>query len=115
MADAKTRFEKFCASRQAPVQLEIAMADGFREDVPEQYRREYQRYLRRRVRPFGEQLIAREDVQMLEKLENLGWLTPELMDSFLHTAAQTHKNASLAWLLRRKQETYGYRKRDFSL
>ncbi len=113
--DYEMRYRKFRESKQPAVCLQIALEDFFGENTPETVRQAYEAYLRRRVRPAAEQIILEDDAQKLQKLEQMGWLTPELVDDFCRMAAKNHKGECLMWLLSRKQQVYGFRKPDFSL
>ncbi len=113
--DFGLRYQKFQESKQPAVCLQIALEDFFTEDAPETYRRDYEKYLQKRVRPAAEQIIRQDDVEKLQKIEQLGWLTPELVNAFTRMAAENHKGACLMWLLSRKQQVYGFQKPDFSL
>ncbi len=105
------RYQKFQESKQAAVKLDIALEDFFREE--ETHREVYGQYLRQRIRPAVEELIRREDLEKLEQLNQLGWLPP--VDDFLKLAAREKKNAAFVWLLRLKQEKYGFCEESFSL
>ena len=109
------RYEKFRESRHAAVKLEIALEEFFLEETPEKARKDYGDYLRLRIRPAVEELIAREDVEHLQALEDLGWIPHSQLDGFLGTAARLRKNAALVWLLGLKQATLGFPGEDFSL
>lgn len=107
------RYQKFQESKQAAVKLDIALEDFFQEEVPQAHREAYGQYLRQRIRPAVEALIRREDLERLEYFHQQGWLPP--VDDFLKLAAREQKNAAFVWLLRIKQERYGFTEENFSL
>ena len=107
------RYQKFWESKQAAVKLNIALEDFFQEEVTQAHRETYGRYLRQRIRPAVEELIRREDLEKLEFFLQQGWLPT--VDDFLKLAASEQKNAAFVWLLRIKQERYGFTEESFSL
>lgn len=115
MASYETRYETFLQSKQPPVALQLAMEDFFAPDLPEEYRKTYGDYLHRRIRPLAEKLIEQEDLDKLEILDQLQWLTPNLVDEFAKMAKDKQKSAALVWLLTKKQETYGFKRESFEL
>ena len=107
--------EKFKTTRQEPVRLAAALEGFFQEDLGPGERQEYGRYLRRRIRPAMEALIAGEELEKLEALERQGWFGERELEGFLETARRLEKPAALMWLLHLKNQKYGYREEDFSL
>lgn len=110
-------YQKFSESKQESVKLSAAL-DGFfvKNEHPEQgHRKEYADYLRRRIRPAMERLIENEDVEKMQILEELGWFGEKELEGFIKTARARKKTAAMVWLLRLKDEKYGYKDRDFSL
>ena len=108
------KFQKFRSSRQPQVCLEIAMEEFFRRDLPEEFRGEYEKYLHQRLRPMVAALIDRDQVEALQQVDELGWLSESLLEEFTLTAARSHKGPALMWLLEKRQQQ-GFRKPDFSL
>lgn len=78
-------------------------------------RSEYGRYLKNRIRPAVEKLIADNEIERLQVLEEKGFFGERELEGFLKTAREQNRSAVLLWLLRLKDEKYGYRDRDFSL
>lgn len=115
MASYEARYEAFLQSKQPPVALQLAMEDFFAPDLPEAYRKTYGEYLHKRIRPLAEKLIEQENLDKLEEIDRLGWLTPKLVDEFAKMAKDKQKSAALMWLLAKKQETYGFTKESFEL
>lgn len=78
-------------------------------------RSEYGRYLKNRIRPAVEKLIGDNEIERLQVLEEKGFFGERELEGFLKTAREQNRPAVLLWLLRLKDEKYGYRDRDFSL
>ena len=47
--------------------------------------------------------------------EDMGWFGEKELEGFIKAARVHKKTAALVWLLRLKDEKYGYKDRDFSL
>lgn len=109
----QARWQKFKESRQEPLRLAIALEDFFLPDCPTEARAGYEAYLRRRIRPAAAELVRTEDLDKLEQLSS--WLTGSLVEELLQLASKEQRSASLIWLLRLKQECYGFTPPDFSL
>lgn len=109
-------YEKFNGTTQEPVRLAVALRGFFLpHGVTDQQRQVFGAYLKRRIRPAVEALIELEDLDRLQRLEQLGWFNGPLVDSFLQTAIRQRKSAVIVWLLQRKAQLYGYPDRDLSL
>ena len=104
-------YQKFLSSRQPAVKLQIAADEFFNPDAD--HRQEYGTYLRSRILPAAQLLIDREDTEKLQVLRELGWLPGP--DELLRYAAQHGKMAAFAWLLELKQETIGFRRKDWKV
>ena len=104
-------YEKFRASRQPAVKLDIALEEGFRENA----REDYGQYLRLRGRPAAEALIRRDDTEKLEAMAKNGWFPGAQIDTLLAFAVEHRKDEAMLWLLRWKQENRGFGPGDFSL
>lgn len=115
MPSQEEAYQAFLRSRQPPTALRLAMEGFFAPDVPETYRKAYGDYLKKRVRPMVETLIEREDLEKLEVVSQLRWLTPRLVDEFAVLARDRQKSTALIWLLAKKQELYGFAKEGFEL
>lgn len=109
------KYQKFLTSQQASVKLEIALDCFFRDNIPQTHRTAYGTYLRQRIRPAVEALIAQDHVDLLEQLDEMGWFPEAQTDDFLKIAAAERKNESLIWLLQLKAQKTGFQKPDFSL
>ena len=71
----------------------------------------YGQYLKRRIRPAMEALIREENVGKMELLENSGWFGAEELENFICTARRERKLESLVWLMRLKDQKYGYKEK----
>lgn len=108
-------YEKFKTTRQEPVRLAAALEGFFNGAVDPAQRQEYERYLKRRIRPAMEKLISGEELEKMAILEQQGWFGAGELEGFLDTARKWDKPAALMWLLHLKNQKYGYRETDFSL
>lgn len=108
-------YERFLETKQEPVRLAAAIEGFFEEGSAGERRDAYAQYLKKRIRPAMTSLIQADDVEKMETFEQLGWLEGVPLDDFLNTAREKKKMSALVWLLRLKDEKYGYRDRDFTL
>lgn len=108
-------YEKFKTTRQEPVRLAAALEGFFQRESDPVQQQECVRYLKRRIRPAMESLIAGEELEKMAVLEQQGWFGETELEGFLETARRLEKPASVMWLLHLKNEKYGYRDADFSL
>ena len=109
------RFYKFQNSLQAGVKLSIAAEDFSLKEIPESIYSVYCEYLRQRLRPAAERMVEGEDTSRLEKLWQLQNFPEGMLNELLTVAAREQKNAAYVWLLRKKEETWGFSPRDLSL
>lgn len=75
----------------------------------------YGQYLKRRIRPAMEALIREENVGKMELLKSFGWFGAEELENFICTARRERKLESLVWLMRLKDQKYGYKEKKFDL
>lgn len=116
MAEEQEIYQIFHETRQEAQRLRAALKGFFQNTaIPEEHRKEYGRYLKRRIRPAVEQLIQEEAIEKIRELEQLGWFHEPELEGFIRTARKYEKPASLMYFLQRKDEVYGYHDRDFSL
>lgn len=109
-------YQKFLASRQEPVRLELALQGYFlNEEIPDAQRKVFADYLRRRIRPAAEALMQREELSKLQTLEAQGWMDAALVEDCLRTAIRLKKTEAFIWLLGVKAEKYGFSDRVFDL
>lgn len=114
--EGESLYRKFKETRQAPVKLAVALRGFFMETgTKSSQREEYGIYLRSRIRPTVEQLIAQEEVEKLECLYKLGWFETDKVDGFIAMAKKQQKVSALVWLLKLKAESVGFTDRDYKL
>ncbi len=102
--------KKFQGASREDVRLAAALLGYFTEGCEI-----YENYLLRRIRPTVTALMEESRVQEIADLERKCGFTPALVDEFLASAIEMGRPEIIVWLLRRKEETYGFRDRDFSL
>lgn len=107
-------YREFTTNPQAPVKLKTAL-EGFFLETDEARITAYGAYLRRRIRPALEALIAENAVEKIETVQRLGWIDANVLDAALRMAREQGKTEILVSLLQMKQDDFGYRDRDFSL
>ena len=84
-------------------------------ECEEEKKTAYGQYLKRRIRPAMEALIWEENVGKMELLESFGWFGAEELENFICTASRERKLESLVWLMRLKDQKYGYKEKKFDL
>ena len=109
------RFHKFQSSLQPAVKLSIAAEDFAQVETPAEFRKEYCKYLCLRLEPAARKFVEAEDTFRLEQLWQLQKFSESLLNELLSFAAEKQKNAAFVWLLRKKEETFGFPPRDLSL
>lgn len=109
-------YETFLHSGQARLRLQAAL-EGFLSagEPEEEHLAEYAAYLKRRIRPAMELLIEQQDLPGMERLEAMGWFGAAELEGFLRTAREKQKTEALVWLMKLKDEKYGYRQDEFEL
>lgn len=117
MTEEQELYQIFHETRQESQRLQAALEGFFQNTspIPEEHKKEYGQYLKRRIRPAVEQLIRDESVEKIRELEQLGWFHEQELEGFIKTAQRYEKPASLMYFLQRKDEVYGYHDKDFSL
>lgn len=110
-------YRRFKETGQEQIRLETALKGFFAEKERKdgKYAREYESYLKRRIRPSVEALIEAESVERIEYLEKLGWFDGQKIDDFIRIARERRRQQALVCLLRIKNEKYGYEDKDFTL
>lgn len=83
------------------------------EEFERAWQEEYGKYLKMRIRPAMETLIARGDVDKTEKLLEYGWIDSGQLDEFIRKALQQEQRAVLLCLLHFKNKTFGFKDREF--
>ena len=111
----EARFRKFQESLQPAVKLQIAAEDYFKEGLSQSCREVYRNYLKSRLRPGAQLLILEEDTDRLEGLWAIEAFSGPLTEDLLQFSIENQKPAAYTWLLRKKQETWGFHPRDYRL
>ena len=110
------RYEKFQTTGQERIRLACALEGFFlTNECEEEKKTAYGQYLKRRIRPAMEALIREENVGKMELLESFGWFGAEELENFICTARRERKLESLVWLMRLKDQKYGYKEKKFDL
>ena len=128
--DSREAYQKFKESKQEKLRLEIVLQELLkdREDVegpePEAalkrgdckaFRKEYEDYIKLRIRPAMETLIRGGEVGKIEQLAGYGWIKEEQMEGFLRMALRQDNRAVLLCLLHLKNREFGFRDKVFLL
>lgn len=113
MERAEAVYRRFRETKQERLRLEAALEGFFLEEAG--HREEYGAYLKNRIRPAAEKLMADSELEKLQVLEERGFFGERELEGFLKLARELERPAVLLWLMRLKDEKYGYRDRDFSL
>ena len=108
--ESEARYQKFTTSAQAPVRLELAL-EGYFEGGS--HREAYAAYLRRRIRPAAEALIAANEAEKLEVLTD--WMDEAALEDALRMAREQGRIEAQVLLLQCKTARFGSRDRDLSL
>jgi hypothetical protein len=106
--------QKFLESKQEPLRLKIALERFFETEMPE-WKERYGNYLKSRIRPSMERLIAAGDLDKIEVLAEYADLSERNLNDFIEIAMQQKQAEIVVYLLKRKRERYGFSDRDFSL
>jgi hypothetical protein len=106
--------QKFLESKQEALRLTIALERFFETDLPEQ-KDLYGRYLKTRIRPAMEHLIAAGSLDKIAALADYVDLSERNLDDFIEMAMQHKQTEILVYLLKKKRERFGFSDRDFSL
>ncbi|MDO4337247.1 MAG: hypothetical protein Q4C91_04060 [Eubacteriales bacterium] len=120
--DPEQIYRKFTGTKQQKLRLEAALQgfflaeeNGAKAAQKEAYKEEYKSYLKTRIRPAMEALIREEETEKMEALAQFGWFGAKELETFIRSAREQGKLSALVWLLKLKQEKYGYQDKDFSL
>lgn len=113
---AEANFQRFRTTGQSELKLMCALTGYFDlEEVLEAERKEYEKYLKMRIRPASEKVVRIDDTEKLKRLYELGGFTEQQLNVLVNIAGEEGKLSSLAWLLRLKKEKFGFKDKDFSL
>ena len=115
MKSEKEQDQKFLASGQEKLRLQIAL-ERFVELEPEEAMYSiYREYLVRRFRPAMESLIRAQESLKAEKLFSCKEMTPGLLEELLGMASGCANTECYLWLLEQKRALYGFERKDMEL
>ena len=116
MGNGEALFQKFTASKQEPVRLQLALQGYFLTDgITKEQRATFEDYLRRRIRPAAETLIQTDELPKLQVLDAQGWLDASVIEDCMDSAICLKKTEAFIWLLGIKAEKYGFPDKNFDL
>ncbi len=106
MRNGQELLEEFKSVRREARKLEIAL-ELFQPgmDFQEEVREEFLRYLLWRKRPAVQYLIRTGDLVRLRRIEKLGWLEKQYLESYRELAIQSRETEIWSWLVRLGRET----------
>lgn len=133
--DSREAYRKFKESRQEKLRLEIALQELLKDrkkaqksdqgDIPKKgdcdaegcgaFPKEYEDYIKLRIRPAMETLVRGGEVDKIEILARYGWIKEEQMEGFLRMALRQDNRAVLLCLLHLKNREFGFRDKVFLL
>ncbi|MCD8098565.1 MAG: hypothetical protein LUE31_11220 [Lachnospiraceae bacterium] len=102
---------KFHSTSSEEVRLAVALRGFFLTDGGE----EYASWLEEHADSAGEVLVELGDREKLAEFERRGWLDEELTEQLLRLAIEQRRSGMTVWLLRLKEQKYGFPDRDFQL
>ena len=105
-------YHRFRSARQEPVRLQAALDGFFAFDGEDERQKEYTFYLKKRIRPAMEALIRS---QQMERLAEQGWYGQKDLETFIRTAREEGRLQALVWLMKEKNDRYGYEDREYGL
>ena len=109
-------YQRFHSARQEPVRLQAALDGFFASDGKlEGPRQEYAVYLKKRIRPAMEALIKAQQIDRMEALARQGWYGKKELEAFIQTAREEGRLQALIWLMKQKNDRYGYEDREYLL
>lgn len=114
MADyTEAIYQKFLSSQQATVRLTLAL-DGFfaEEGFTPQQQQAFADYLKLRIRPALQSMIVQEDIDRIQRVDTLGWLSASVVEEGLSYAIAQKKTQSFLCLLKSKAKNYGFPDRN---
>ena len=114
--DKEKLYQKFKTSGQEPVKMASALWGYFHlEGIPQQWKQEFENYLKSHVRNAVEALIEENEPEKIQVFEEAGWFGETQLESFLKIARERKKMQALVYLMKLKNDKYGYKDHDFEL
>ena len=109
-------YRKFVQTRQEPVKMATALWGYFLAvGISDKEKAEFSAYLKPRVRNAVEVLIEEDEPEKIEILEQQGWFGEKELEDFIKTARERQKIQALVYLMKLKDEKYGYREEEWKL
>ena len=108
-------YHRFRSARQEPVRLQAALDGFFAFDGEDERQKEYGIYLKKRIRPAMEALIRSQQIEQMEILAEQGWYGKKELETFIRTAREEGSLQALVWLMKEKNDRYGYEDREYDL
>ena len=62
-----------------------------------------------------EALIRSQQIEQMEILAEQGWYGKKELETFIRTAREEGRLQALVWLMKEKNDRYGYEDRDYGL
>ena len=81
----------------------------------EERQEEYGIYLKKRIRPAMEALIRSQQIEQMEILAEQGWYGKKELETFIRTAREEGRLQALVWLMKEKNDRYGYEDGEYDL
>ena len=114
--DKEKLYQKFKTSGQEPVKMASALWGYFHlEGIPQQWKKEFENYLKSHVRNAVEALIEENEPEKIQVFEEAGWFGETQLEAFLKIARERQKMQALVYLMKLKNDKYGYKDHDFEL
>lgn len=109
-------FQKFKSSGQEPIKMALSLWGYFHsEGIKESWRKEFETYLKIRIRNAVEALIEEDEPEKIQVFEEAGWFGEVQLDGFLKIARERQKMQALLYLMNLKNEKYGFKDQEFLL
>ena len=106
--------EKFLAAGQESIRLEIALERYFQLEESEM-KETYRQYLQKRFRPAMEKLIGNRENARAREVFGLKEVTLFQVEDFIRMAQKAGNTECVIWLLRQKEERFGFAGKDMEL
>ena len=114
--DKEKLYQKFKTSGQEPVKMASALWGYFHlKGIPKQWKKEFENYLKSHVRNAVEALIEENEPEKIQVFEEAGWFGETQLEAFLKIARERQKMQALVYLMKLKNDKYGYKDHDFEL
>lgn len=114
--DREKLYQKFQTTGQEPVKMATALWGYFElKEIPQKWKQEFETYLKSHVRNAVEALIEENEPEKIQVFEEAGWFGETQLEVFIKIARERQKMQALVYLMKLKNEKYGYKDHDFEL